>query len=228
MPLSPRRISALLLAAALLGLTAAQAAGRHAPQACGQPIVVNAASSEVDYKSHTVVFDHIVISQCQITVRADHAHAMGLGFQDSRWTFDDNVQIQAPPHGSLSSNQATVEFLDNHITRATATGTPAQFTQQDTRTGKLTQGHADQIVYSVDQGTVQLSGEAWLSDGRNEFSAPLLVYNVLKDRIEASSPGPGERVHITIAPESLPARGKSVPQVKPTSPPSPRTHGRSR
>src|SRR5215469_4816553 len=51
------------------------------------PITVDAASSEVDYKTNTVVFTQVVISQGAMRIQADHAHASGLNFANSRWTF---------------------------------------------------------------------------------------------------------------------------------------------
>ncbi len=162
----------------------------------------DAASSEVDYKAHTGRFRQITISQGRITVLADHAHATGLGRPDGQWTLQGNVRIHAPPHGNLTSQQAVVEVANNRITQVTVTGNPAQFTQTGMIPGKVAEGHADQIVYDISAGTVQLVQDAWLSDGRNQISGPLVRYNILKDRIEATSGGAGERVHVTIAPQT--------------------------
>ncbi|MGN6453210.1 MAG: hypothetical protein ACTHL7_09105, partial [Steroidobacteraceae bacterium] len=93
------------------------------------PITVDAASSEVDYRTNTVVFSEVVISQGAMRVQADHAHASGLNFGNSRWTFDGHVRIDAAPSGNLQADQAVVEFRDNRILRATATGKPAEFEQ---------------------------------------------------------------------------------------------------
>ena len=93
------------------------------------PITVDAASSEVDYGTNTVVFTQVVISQGQMRVQADHAHASGLNFANSRWTFEGHVRIDADPRGSLRADQAVVEFRDNRIMRATASGKPAEFEQ---------------------------------------------------------------------------------------------------
>src|SRR5579883_3564608 len=59
-----------------------------------QKISVDAASSDVDGKTNTIVFKDIVVSQGATRVRADHARATGLNFQNSRWTFQGNVQIE--------------------------------------------------------------------------------------------------------------------------------------
>ena len=170
------------------------------PAAGQQPITVDAASSEVDYRTNTVVFSQVVISQGATRVQADHAHATGLNFANSRWTFDGRVRIDAEQRGSLRSDQAVVEFRDNRIARATITGKPAEFEQKRTGSEQMARGHADEIIYDVDEGTVRLTSDAWLSDGQNEISGPLLVYNIRAERVQADASPGGERVHITITP----------------------------
>ena len=210
MPSLRPRTRLTLLATALAGLGAA--AGAPPPPTLGhQKVTVDATSSEVDYKSHNGTFENVKISQGNITVIADTAHAIGYGEQSSQWILEGHVRVHAPPRGDLSSDKAVAEVLDNHITEVTVTGNPAQFTQQGASAGKITQGHADEIIYDVQAGTVQLNTDAWLSDGRNAFSGPQIGYNILKDRIQATSRGPGERVHITISPRTPPARSAKPP-----------------
>ena len=80
----------------------------------------------------------------------------------------------------------------------------------------MARGHADEIVYDVGDGTVRLADDAWLSDGQNEISGPLLVYNIRAQRVQAATqPGSGERVHITIQPNAPPESGKD-PAKRPT------------
>ena len=184
------------------------------------PITVDAASSEVDYRTNMVVFSQVVISQGAMRVQADHALASGLNFTNSRWTFEGHVRIDAEPRGSLRSDQAIVEFRDNRILRATANGKPAEFEQPRGDSQQMARGHADEIVYDVSQGTVRLSNDAWLSDGVNEISGPLLVYNIRAQRVQAATqPGSDQRVHITIAPQSAPQSAPSTPASKPHNEP---------
>jgi lipopolysaccharide transport protein LptA len=185
------------------------------------PITVDAASSEVDYKTHAYNFEKVVISQGAMRVQADHAHATGLDFANSHWTFDGHVRIDAEPRGNLRSDQAVVEFKDNRIARAVVTGKPAEFEQIRGESQPLARGHADEIVYDVNDGTVRLSNDAWLSDGQNEISGPLLVYNINAQRVQAGTPsGTGERVHIIIAPQNVPSgKGKSEPGKPQPNPP---------
>src|SRR3984893_12540807 len=157
----------LLLAAALATAAVAappqqttQPAPPPALQPGQQPITLDAASSEVDYRTNTVVFSEVVISQGATRVQADHAHATGLNFANSRWTFEGKIRIDAEQQGNLRSDQATVTLMTNRIPRATITGNPAEFEQKRADSEQMARGHADEIVYDLSDGTVQLSNEA--------------------------------------------------------------------
>jgi len=209
----------LLLAAALAGGAAAAPVPPPAPPPTPQPINLDAASTEVDGRTNTLVFSDVVISQGATRVQAEHAHATGLNFANSRWTFEGKVRIDAEQHGNLRSDQAVVEFRDNHIARATVTGKPAEFEQQRTDSGQLARGHAGEIVYDLNDATVRLTDDAWLTDGQNEISGPLLVYNIREQRVQAAAaPGTDQRVHITIAPRVVPGPGKTEPVKAPPHP----------
>ena len=216
-----RKSVALLLAGALLPALGAGAADAI-PDFSGLPVSLDAASSEIDAKTNTLVFRNVVISQGDMRVQADNARATGLNFANSRWNFDGNVRIDAEQRGNLRSDQAVVEFKDNHIARATITGKPAEF-EQKRANDQIARGHADQILYDVNDGTVKLTDDAWLSDGQNEISGPLLVYNIIQQRVQAGTEaGTDQRVHITIAPQSVPSspKPKSEPgKPQPNSPP---------
>jgi lipopolysaccharide transport protein LptA len=197
---------ALLLAWALLSALAVRAADAL-PDFSRLPVLVDATSTDLDSKTNTLVFKNIVVSQGNMRVQADHAHATGLDFANSRWNFEGNVRIDGEQRGNLRSDQAVVEFRDNHIARATITGKPAEFEQRRANSDAVARGHADEILYDLNDGTVRLTDDAWLSDGQNEISGPLLVYNIREQHIQAvaapNAPVGGEqRVHISIAPHA--------------------------
>src|SRR5205823_8973381 len=50
--------------------------------------------------------------------------------------FPYTTLFRSEQHGNLRSDQAVVEFRDNHIARATVTGKPAEFEQQRTDSGR--------------------------------------------------------------------------------------------
>src|ERR1700693_5758287 len=159
----------LLLAVALAGGAAAAPAPPSALQPGQPPINLEATSTEVDGRTNTLVFSDVVISQGATRVQADHAHATGLNFANSRWTFEGKVRIDAEQHGNLRSDQATVEFKDNRIARDTITGNPAEFEQKRTDSDQMARGHAGEIIYDLNDGTVRLTNDAWVSGGSNEI-----------------------------------------------------------
>jgi len=210
--------SVLAVAAAAPAVGAAEAAAPLGAASSQLPINVDASKAEIDARTNTLAYTDVTISQGTMRVQADHAHASGLNFANSRWTFEGHVRINAEERGSLRSDLATVDFRDNHIARATITGRPAQFEQKRTDTDQMARGHADEIVYDLSDGTVRLTDDAWLTDGQSEISGPLLVYNVRAQHIQAATtPSNNQRIHIVIKPgtgkiENLaPESGKGEP-----------------
>lgn len=197
----------LLLLALLASATAlaAPAQESRARRGTTQPINLDAASSDVDYRTNKVVFRDVVIRQGDIKLSAQRAEATGLNFEDSRWTFEGTVRIDVEKRGSLRSDNAVVDFRNNRLDKATITGSPAEFEQRRTDPPLTARGRAALIEYDVAGGTVRLSEDAWLTDGRNEISGPLLVYSIREERVQAAGrdggkTGPQDRVRITIVP----------------------------
>jgi len=184
-----------------------------------EPIVVDAASSEADLARGTGEFSGITITQGGVRLQADHAHgSYPVDFKNSHWTFDGHVRIDdADQHGSLRADHAVVDFRNGRIERATATGKPAEFEQQRTEPAQLARGRAEEIAYDMNDGSVRLSKDAWLSDGQNEISGPLLVYNIRAQHVQAATaPGTDQRVHIVITPQGTSTTTVPVkPQPKP-------------
>lgn len=208
-PNEPRRgLRALLMSALVCAAGEALAAGPAQPPPSGVaalpdlPINIDAASSDVDYRSNTVVFRDVVITQGTARVAADSARATGLDFRDSTWVFSGHVRIERDG-GVLESDEARVQFRDNLLRVATIHGTPARFEQQLARAPGKAHGRASTIVYDLAGDRVTFTGDAWLSDGRNEISGEELVYNVQDQRVIAETePGSGGRVRITIRPQN--------------------------
>ncbi len=213
-----RTAAGVLLLGAALAAPAVTATKVPAPD---QPTITwDAASVDGDFKTHMMHLKDVVITYGSMTVRADKADATATDFKDSRWTFAGNVRINAEPRGNLRSDEAVVEFHDNQLVKATAMGKPAEFDQKRADSNQVARGHANEIVYELTDGTVRLSDDAWLSDGQNEISGPVLVYNLREEHVQATtSPGTGQRVHITIAPHES---GKADPNKGPPPANAPR------
>jgi lipopolysaccharide transport protein LptA len=183
-----------------------------------QPYHFDAASCDTNYKTQAMVCKSVVLYQGNTKVRANQAEAICMNCQDSRWTFQGNVRIDAQPRGNLRSDQATVELRNNRIVRATVNGNPAEFEQQRADDLGTERGHADQIVYDVTRGTVLLTNDAWISDGHNEMSAPSISYSIREQKVLATSAGASQGVHITITPQS-PPKQDSPQESKGAAPP---------
>jgi lipopolysaccharide transport protein LptA len=172
------------------------------------PISVKADSTDVDFKSGKTLLSNVSISQGEISIKSDRAAATGMDFEDSRWEFTGNVKIVAEKKGTLQSDSAVVEFHNNRFVKATAKGNPAQFEQRRDAAAEQARGRAAEIVYEVDAGTVRFSKDAWLSNGANEISGPVLVYNIRDQKVG------GQGVQITIVPKE----GGKPTVVKPQTP----------
>jgi lipopolysaccharide transport protein LptA len=156
------------------------------------PITFKARSSDFDYKNNVLVFDDVTIVQGTILITAERAQASGLDFEDSGWEFSGTVRITMPD-AALASDTARVRFSKGEIQSATVTGLPATFEQR--REAELAQGRANRIDYDLGHGTVELAGDAWISDGRNEITGATLVYSTGTRRVISR-----EQVVITIQP----------------------------
>ena len=190
------------IAVVLLGAAACAAIAQDRSRL---PITVEARSSDFDYKNSVLVFDDVTIVQGAIRITAERAQASGLDFDDSGWEFSGSVRIKLPD-GALASDTARVRFAKGEIHSATVTGAPATFEQR--RETDLTQGRAKRIDYDLSRGTVELAGDAWLSDGRNEITGATLVYSTENQRVISR-----EQVVITIKPRE--------PEAAPTPAPTP-------
>jgi len=178
-----------------LPLAASAAAVPPATAASTAPdIVLDAGSSQIDYSAE--------------------ANGTGLRFDDSRWEFGGNVRIVFP-NGTLTATDASVRFSGNRMALAQARGAPAQFEQQLASLPRPVKGRAGRIDFDFIAQTLKLSQDAWLFDGRNEMASPALLYDIREQVARSETkPGAGERVQITIRPES----GDSIAPLSPVKP----------
>lgn len=217
-----RRARGLRLSAALCcSLLLAAGVAPAAPPQGRDAVTLDAASSEVDYRSNTVIFRDVIITQGDVRVSAQRARATGLNFDDSTWTFSGDVRITVQG-GALRSSEATVNFTANRVARAVIRGKPAEFEQKLEKSAGTARGRAESIEYDLVKRTVRLSDDAWLSDGSNEIRGQQLVYDLREQRVEAGSrAGRQDRVQITIRPGAATAAtpGKATPET--ATPPVP-------
>jgi lipopolysaccharide transport protein LptA len=173
------------------------------PTTSAEPIVINSVVANMDEANNTADFTAISITQGNTRLTADRASATGVGFQNSEWTFAGRVMITLEPRGSLWADQAILEYRNGELAQVTATGSPARFEQRRTDSQRAEHGQADEITYDVKQGTVRLRGHAQIFDGQStEITAPMFIYHVHNDRLQAISESGKPAVHITTRPTS--------------------------
>ena len=190
----------------LTSVAGATAPGAAAPVSAGRflpntqlPIALDAQSSELDYCNNVIVFRKVKITQGKMSVEADQAQANGVNFDNSRWNFRGKVKMNLEK-GVLTSEESEITFANKLLTKAVINGAPAEFEQQ-LENGQVARGRADLIVYDVQQGTVNLSKDAWLSDGQKEIRGESLKYSIREQRVVAEGAEQGsQRVRITITP----------------------------
>jgi len=176
------------------------------------PITVEARSTDFDYQNSVLVFNDVTIVQGAVRITAERAQANGLDFEDSSWEFSGSVRMKLTD-GELASDTARVRFSKGEIQSATVTGAPATFEQR--HEAQLAQGRGNRIDYDLDRGTVELAGDAWLSDGHNEITGTTLVYSTGTQRVISQ-----EQVVITIKPREpeVAPMPVAVPATEPKKP----------
>jgi lipopolysaccharide transport protein LptA len=166
-------------------------------------IVLEADSSEFDKEKNQLIFHQVRITQAGLTIVADNAVADGLDFSKSVWTFTGSVNIGGD--GShISGSRAQLTFTDSRLTQATTTGQPATFDREADPENDLRalSGDAQSIEYDAVAGTLVLNGQARLIDGSNEITGNRLLYNILEDKLVASS-DEFSQIRIVITPQTI-------------------------
>jgi lipopolysaccharide transport protein LptA len=196
---------------ALLGVAAAAQSPRET-----EKIVVDAVPVDVNYRENTALLRDVVITQGETRIEAAEAFVKGgLDFENGEWTISGNVRIRAEG-GNLRADKAVVQFRNNVISRATITGSPAEF-EQLRKDGSTSKGRAPTIDYETAAGTVSFRDDAWLSLDCNEMTAKELVYNIKAQRLQnqaagsSMTPGSDGRVRIVIQPQSQSGKPCNAP-----------------
>jgi len=167
------------------------------------PVSLDADSTSYDGKSSMVMFRGLRLTQGQLGISADEGFASRMDFEDSTWHFEGNVLIDVE-NGHIESDVADMEFAGYQLRTATIVGTPATFEMQRPGSEETTYAEAGRLVYDFEKGVIEFSDQATITEGGNQISSSFLVYNILEQRINASSSGEGDpKVRITYTPGAL-------------------------
>jgi lipopolysaccharide transport protein LptA len=165
------------------------------------PISLDADSSDYDGKSTMVMFRGLRLTQGSMGIEADEGRASKLDFQDSVWQLAGNVVIDVE-NGHIECDSADLTFSDYKLSLATIKGSPATFEMRRANSAEPTRAEAGRLEYDLDEGIIEFSEQATITENGNRISSSYLVYNIKKQLINAQSGGEGDpKVRITYTPK---------------------------
>ncbi len=168
------------------------------------PWTISSETMAFDGKTSTVIYTGLRFSQGSIFIEADEGRSTVNEQNDGSWTFAGNVVIDVDT-GRIECQSAELTFDGNVLTRASVLGSPATFSMQRSGADDATHAKAGHLLYDVQNGVIEFSEEATITESGNEISSNFLVYNINERRINADSSGADDdRVRITYTPTSDP------------------------
>ncbi len=141
---------------------------------------------------------------------------------------DQNKSV-AVYHGSVRMEQGTmkvtgdtmtVELKDQLVVRIIAEGNPAHYQQQVKPNESKVFADAKKIVYFTQEERVELTGNAYLTQDKNEFTGELIKYNVREGKVDAQANGQGN-VQMILQPAALKKQQAPKKQNPPQTPAPP-------
>jgi lipopolysaccharide export system protein LptA len=113
--------------------------------------------------------------------------------------YEGNVRIT---QGTLRISADTVHVTApaRSVKTVQAWGRRATF-EQVLDDGRQVHAEAEKMTYDASTHIILLEGDAWLTQGRNEFSSARIEYDIGKERVIAGAPAQGDRVDIIFHPD---------------------------
>ena len=172
------------------------------------PMDIDADNTTIDGKNSMIIFSGLRLTQGRISIQADEGRATRMELEDSYWHFSGNVVIDVGS-GRIQCDSAELYFDEFRLRSATVTGSPAIYDLQRPGTDDVTHAEAGRLDYNLDTGVIRFSQEATITEGGNQITSNVLVYNIVEQRINADSTGTEDgRVRITYTP----ANGVELPE----------------
>jgi lipopolysaccharide transport protein LptA len=170
------------------------------------PILLDAQGGVLDLKTGNEILHKVRISQGDMVITADQLQGSQpgtkLNFDNSLLVFHGTVKITTE-QGQLTADEAQITFVNNVLTRAVATGTPAAFEQRLEKSAKAAKGNAETIDYDVPKGLVRFTTNAFLSlnDPQFEIHGQALKYDAVNQKVIAPEEEQGsQRIHSIFTP----------------------------
>jgi lipopolysaccharide export system protein LptA len=114
-------------------------------------------------------------------------------------------------HGSVRMEQGTlrvtadtmtIELKDQLVVRISAEGDRAHYQQQLEADESMVYADAKTIVYYTQEERVQLTGNAYLTQNKNEFSGDVIRYDIREGKVDAQASGEG-KVQMILQPATV-------------------------
>lgn len=164
------------------------------------PMDIDADNTTIDGKNSMIVFSGLRLTQGRISIQADEGRATRMELEDSYWHFSGNVVIDVGT-GRIECDSAELYFDEFRLRNAIVTGSPAIYDLRRAGTDDVTHAEAGRLDYNLDTGIIRFSQEATITEGGNQITSNVLVYNIAEQRINADSAGAEDgRVRITYTP----------------------------
>lgn len=130
-------------------------------------------------------------------IEADRAN---LDEQSGVSVYRGNVTIT---QGSLrlTADELTLHTKDGDIEKAYATGTPATYRQRPDGKPQDVEAESLNMEYYAGQNKIILINKAFVKQGGDTFRSEKIIYDVARDKVDAGTGTPGDRVRITIQPK---------------------------
>lgn len=167
----------------------------------GVPWDLFAETTQFDGKQNMAIFTGLRIAQGRISIEADEGRATNADQAKAKWHFSGNVQIMVN-NGRIDCDAADLEFADFSLKSAAVTGSPATFRLQREGSDDSTYAEAGKLLYDVENGVIEFSDNAKITEGGKQIESNLVVYNIAAQTIVADSTGQDrDRVRIIYNPD---------------------------
>jgi lipopolysaccharide export system protein LptA len=164
------------------------------------PMDIDADNTTIDGKNSMIIFNGLRLTQGLVSIQADEGRATRMELEDSTWNFTGNVIINVGA-GHIECDTAELFFDEFRLKRAVVTGSPAIYDLIRPGSEEITHAESGRLDYDIDKGVIEFSEQATITEGGNQISSAVLVYNILEQRINADSSGEeDDRVRITYTP----------------------------
>lgn len=164
------------------------------------PWDIFAETMDFDGKTSTYIYTGVQFSQGDISISSDEGRATVDDQDRGSWSFEGNVLINVSG-GRIECEFAELFFDGNVLAKAVVTGAPATFVMRRSGSDDATHAEAGKLRYDVQEGVIEFSEQATITESGNQISSNYLVYNIIDRRINADSSGADDdRVRVTYTP----------------------------